>query len=134
MVIHLLLELGVAYDEQLVARVDDALAGASGIVRKRMFGVVCYMRRGHAFAGAWDNSLILRVGADAYDAALRESFVREFDITGKPMRGWVVVGPKGITFDEDLQDWLDRAMQFAMTLPKKAPKPPRPPRRSKRRE
>jgi hypothetical protein len=84
-----------------------------------MFGVACYMRNGNAFAGVWGDSLIVRTGPDAYDAALEEPHVREFDITGTPMKGWVVVGPEGIDDDSALQEWLRRAMDFANSLPSK---------------
>lgn len=113
----------MAYDESLAGRVDDALARQTGIIKKKMFGVLCYLRDGNAFAGVWDDSLIVRTGADAYSATLEESFVREFDITGKPMRGWVVVDPEGIDDDRALRDWLLRAIDFTKTLPRKPPKP-----------
>jgi len=109
----------VAFDEDLAGRVEDALAAQTGIIKKRMFGVACYMRDGNAFASVWNDSLIVRTGPDAYEAARREPFVREFDITGKPMTGWVVVGPEAIDDDHTLRDWLVRAMDFANTLPKK---------------
>ncbi len=112
-------EFDMAYDESLAGRVEDALSATTGIVKKGMFGVACYMRDGNAFAGVWDDSLIVRTGPEDYEAALAEPFVREFDITGKPMTGWVVVGPDGIDEDSSLRDWLNRAMEFARTLPRK---------------
>jgi hypothetical protein len=45
--------------------------------------------------------------------------VREFDITGRPMKGWVLVEPDAIDLDEELQAWLDRALEFVATLPAK---------------
>ena len=42
---------------------------------------------------------------------------REFDITGRPMRGWVVVGPEGVEDDEQLTDWIGRATRFVRSLP-----------------
>src|SRR5688572_19991103 len=102
----------VAFNEDLAGRVEDALAGQPGIVKKRMFGVVCYICDGHAFAGVWNDSLIARTGPDAYEAALRAPFVREFDITGKPMTGWVVVGPEPIDDDLTLREWLGRTIDF----------------------
>ncbi len=113
------------FDENLACRVEEALARESGIVKKKMFGVACYMQDGNAFAGVWSDSLIIRTGPEAYEAALAEPFVREFDITGKPMTGWVVVGPEGIDEDSSLRDWLNRAIEFAKTLPRKQPRLPR---------
>jgi hypothetical protein len=106
----------MAFDECLAGRVEDALIREPGIIKKKMFGVACYMRNGNAFAGVWGDSLIVRTGPGAYDAALEEPHVREFDITGKPMKGWVVVGPDGIDDDSALREWLRRAMDFANSL------------------
>jgi hypothetical protein len=114
----------MAFDENLAVRVEDALAREQGIVKKTMFGVACFMRSGNAFAGVWGDSLIVRTGPEAYGTALEEPHVREFDITGKPMRGWVVVGPDGIDDDSALREWLHRAMDFANSLPRKVRKPP----------
>jgi len=35
------------------------------------------------------------------------------------MNGWIVVGSDGIDDDSSLREWLDRAMEFAGTLPRK---------------
>ena len=43
----------------------------------------------------------------------------DFDITGKPMRGWVMVAEKGYKNDKDLKDWLEKSKKFAKTLPAK---------------
>lgn len=43
----------------------------------------------------------------------------QFDITGKPMTGWAVVGPEAINGDNGLREWLVRSFDFASTLPKK---------------
>lgn len=112
----------MAFDECLAGRVEDALIREPGIIKKKMFGVACYMLNGNAFAGVWGNSLFVRTGTDTYDAALEEPHVREFDITGRPMKGWVVVGPDGIDFDSALRAWLCRAMEFASSMPRKLQK------------
>lgn len=118
-------EVDMAFDESLAGRVEDALAREHGVIKKKMFGVACYMQRGHAFAGVWGDSLIVRIGPEAYDAALEEPHVREFDITGKPMKGWIVVGPDGIDDDSALREWLRRSLDFVNSLPRKEQKPPR---------
>jgi hypothetical protein len=45
--------------------------------------------------------------------------VREFDITGKPMKGWVMVAENGYRSDKDLRAWLEKAKKFASNLPAK---------------
>jgi hypothetical protein len=61
--------------------------------------------------------LILRVGPDAYGEALEQPATREFDITGRPMQGWVMVEPEGYEKPADLKRWLSMAAAFAATLP-----------------
>jgi hypothetical protein len=53
------------------------------------------------------------------DKALSEPHVKEFDITGRPMKGWVLVEPEGVGDDEELSVWIQRAMQFVGKLPAK---------------
>jgi len=63
--------------------------------------------------------LILRLGPGAAEAALRQPEVRPFDITGRPMKGWVMVAPAGMADDEHLKQWLQQAREFVDTLPAK---------------
>ena len=110
------------FDESLAARIREALARRKGVVEKTMFGCVGFLLDGNVFLGVWKTALIVRLGPDAYDDALLEPHVREFDITGKPMRGWVLVQPEGIEDDERLREWIDRARKFVKTLPGNIPK------------
>jgi hypothetical protein len=50
---------------------------------------------------------------------LLEPHVKEFDITGRSMKGWVLVKPEGVADDEALKDWIQRAMKFVGKLPAK---------------
>ena len=109
----------MAFDETLAARIRDALARKKNIEEKKMFGGVGYLLRDNMLVGVWKNSLIVRVGPDAYDDALLEPHVREFDITGKPMKGWVLVEPEGVEDDDQLKEWIERAVKFVKTLPGK---------------
>jgi hypothetical protein len=93
------------------------LIAEQGIVKKGMFGCVCFMQDGLAFAGVWRNRLIIRTGPDAYHAALKEPRVSEFDITGRPMKGWVVVDTDGVDSDQDLKGLLRQGLQFISLLP-----------------
>src|ERR1700751_4709544 len=107
------------FDENLAARIRDALARKRGIEETKMFGCICFFLHGNALAGVWKDRLIARLGPDEGEAALREPHVREFDITGRPMRKWVAVEPAGVEEDDQLKDWIERALAFVKTLPKK---------------
>lgn len=109
----------MAFSESLAARIRDALARKKNIEEKKMFGCLCFLLNGNALAGVWKNSLIARLGPDESEEALLEPHVRQFDITGKPMRNWVVVEPEGVEDDEQLTGWIERATKFVKTLPRK---------------
>ncbi len=107
------------YSKALAARVRQALADRRGLVEKRMFGGVCFLLRGHMLVGVWQDSLIARIGADRAEVALRQEHVREFDVTGRPMKGWIMIDPDGLDTDAQLQEWLAQAGDFVTTLPPK---------------
>jgi hypothetical protein len=65
------------------------------------------------------DDLIVRVGRQHYEQALAQPGARPFDMTGRPMRGWVAVGPDGHASDERLQAWVQQGVDFALTLPAK---------------
>lgn len=109
----------MAYDENLAGRIQDVLVQETGIVEKKMFGGVGFLLHGNMLVGIWKESLIARVGSAEYESALRERFVREFDITGRSMTGWVLVDPEAIEDDASLRQWIQRAMTFVKALPRK---------------
>jgi TfoX/Sxy family transcriptional regulator of competence genes len=109
----------MAFDETLAARIRDTLARKRGVEEKKMFGGIGYLLNGNILVGVWKDSLIVRLGSDNYDDALLEPHVREFDITGRPMKGWVLVKPEGVEDDEQLTTWIERATRFVRKLPAK---------------
>ncbi len=109
----------MAYSDSLARRVRDLVARRRGITEKKMFGGVCFLRNGNILVGVWKDSLIARLGPDQGDKALTEPHFVEFDITGRPMKGWVMIESDGVESDERLNDWIQRAEEFVSTLPKK---------------
>ena len=104
----------MAYDHALADRVRACLPPSA--TEQEMFGGIGFLINGNMACGVLGGDLIVRVGADAYDAALEESHVRPFDYTKRPMRGWVYVAPTGLTNEEDLADWVSRSIGFAGSL------------------
>jgi hypothetical protein len=109
----------MAFDKALAGRIRDTLTRKKSVEERKMFGCICFLINGNALVGVWKDSLIARVGPDEYEDALTEPHVREFDITGRPMKGWVVVGPEGVRGDDQLTDWIQRAVKFVGKLPAK---------------
>ena len=106
----------MAYNEGLAQRVRVVLEGKSGLVEKKMFGGVCFLLRGNMACGILNGSLIVRVGPEKYENALKLPHTRKFDTTGKPMKGWVMVSAEGHNTDERLSYWVEQGVAFALTL------------------
>ena len=109
----------MAFDEALAARIHQALARRKSVTEKKMFGGIGFLLNGNMLVGVWKESLIVRLDPDQYEDVLKEPFVKEFDITGRPMKGWVLVESEGVKDDEQLKNWIGRATKFVGKLPEK---------------
>jgi TfoX/Sxy family transcriptional regulator of competence genes len=108
----------MAYDGALAGRVRDRLRDLAGVTEKKMFGGLAFMTDGHLTVGVYGDDLIARIGAEGMDAAVAEPGVRPFDMTGRPMRGIVVVA--GETLDDStLRRWIAQARGHVAGLPPK---------------
>ncbi|WP_405592282.1 TfoX/Sxy family protein [Streptomyces sp. NBC_01092] len=109
----------MAYDEGLAERIRERLGADPDITEKRMFGGIAFLYQGNMAVGVTGDDLMVRVGPDATDAALARPGARIFDMTGRPMRGWVVVAGSAVAEDDALGAWIDEGHAFAATLPPK---------------
>src|ERR1700730_1476358 len=109
----------MAFDETLAQRIRDALARRKNIEERKMFGCICFLLNGNTLVGVWKDSLIARLGPDEGEDALLEPHVKAFDITGRPMKNWILVEPEGVEDEDQLKGWIERAVKFVEKLPKK---------------
>ena len=109
----------MAFSEALAERIRQRLARRKNVEERKMFGGIGFLLHGNLLVGVWKDSLVVRLGPEEGEEALKEPHVRDFDITGRPMKGWVLVGPDGVEDDEQLTDWIERAPKFVKTLPAK---------------
>ncbi len=109
----------MAYSEELAQRVRTYLGGHPLIEEKRMFGGVGFLLQGNMACGINKDDLIVRVGPENYEQALEQPHARPFDMTGRPMSGWVMVNPAGYASQEDLGMWVTQGLDFAASLPPK---------------
>ncbi len=109
----------MAYDQGLVQRVREETSELPGYVEKKMFGGVGFMLQGNMACGVNGADLIVRVGPERYESALAQPHTRPFDLTGRPMKGWVFVNAEGYEADEDLKAWMQQGVEYALSLPAK---------------
>jgi len=104
----------MAYNEKLDMRIGEIVLDW-GTVRKKMFGGTCYLLNGKMMCGVYKDFLIVRLGEKEAVEALSQPFVRPFDITGRPMKGWVMLEEAGFK-GKALDAWLKKARTFSASL------------------
>jgi TfoX/Sxy family transcriptional regulator of competence genes len=110
----------MAFDEALAGRIRQRLARRKNVEEKKMFGGVGFLLNGNLLVSIRKDSLLVRLGPEESDEALKEPHVSEFNIRGRgTMKGWIVVGLEGVQGDDQLNDWIERALKFVGTLPAK---------------
>jgi TfoX-like protein len=109
----------MAYDENFAARIRKALGRRKGLVAKQMFGGIAFLLNGNMCVGIHKDELIVRLDPAETDAALAKPHTRIFDLTGRPMKGWILIGPSGIATDPQLKRWVSVAAKYAGALPPK---------------
>lgn len=108
----------MACDETLVSRIRAAIGAAPGVTEKKMFGGVAFLLHGNMAVGVHKHWLVARVAPADAAVWAQSAGVKPFDITGKPMKGWLMV--EGLDDDEAaLGRWVQRSLGFAAGLPSK---------------
>ena len=110
------------YDTILEKKIGEFTLSWEALEKKKMFGGICYLINGNMSFGIWKDSLIVRMAPDLAVEKLKDRNVKEFDITGKPMKGWVMVEKGAWQDKKKLVEWLDIGRSFALALPKKVKK------------
>ncbi len=62
--------------------------------------------------GVIKDKLMARIDPEVYDEALSRTGCREMDFTKRPMKGFVFVDPLGTDMYEDLEYWVNLALEF----------------------
>ena len=108
----------MAFSEALAKRTRRILARRKNVEEKRMFGGIGFLLNGNLLVGVRKDSLLVRLGPEQSDEALKEAHVSEFQITGRgTMKGWLVVSLEGVQSDDQLKGWIQRAVKFVGKLP-----------------
>ena len=84
-----------------------------------MFGGIAFLLNGNMCVGVHGSELIVRLAPEETDAALTQPHTRRFDLTGRPMKGWILVEQAGVKTDAKLGKWVEIAAKYAGALPKK---------------
>ena len=81
-----------------------------------MFGGLAFTVHGNMALAVDKDRLMVRVGPNRYEASLKRPHAGRMDMTGRPMKGFVVVQPDGLDNKEGLEDWVQQGVEFALSL------------------
>jgi TfoX/Sxy family transcriptional regulator of competence genes len=108
----------MAYNLKLAERIRTELEGIP-FVEKKMFGGVGFLIHGNMACGVYKEDMIVRVNPEKHMKLLKKPHVKPFDITGRPMKGWLAVEPEGCKTKKQMGTWVKEGVEFALTLPPK---------------
>jgi len=107
------------YDEKLAGSICTIPNGTRGLQEKRMFGGVGFLLNANMACGGHREDLIVRGAPGETASALKRPHARPFDITGRPMQGWVMVSREGCKSPQSLRRWVKESAAVAQSLPPK---------------
>ena len=108
----------MAYNLKLAERIRAQLEGIP-FIEKNMFGGIGFLIGGNLACGVNKDNLIVRIDPEKQVTLLRKPHAKPFDLTGKPMKGWLVVEAAGVKTEKQLRAWTKEGVEFASTLPPK---------------
>ena len=93
--------------------------------RRKMFGFPSGVVNGHMFGGLFEQFIILRLAAPDLQTMVHDYGAQPFEPMGRPMTGYVTVPQAIVDEPERLGEWVQRAFEFAASLPPKVKKAPK---------
>jgi len=104
----------MAYDEYLADRISQILRDKQILFKeKEMMGGVCFMVDSKMCVCVIRDGLMARIGSQVYEEALKKEGCHKMNFVSKrPMKGFVYVDADGIDADEDLEYWIQLALDY----------------------
>ena len=109
---------------ELIERFAAALPAHPDLVRKPMFGYPAAFANGNMVCGLFQDSVVVRLGKDGAARAIEAGRAQQFaPMPGRNMTGYVLVPKSDADDARTLAPWLQQALDFTLSLPKKPGKP-----------
>jgi TfoX/Sxy family transcriptional regulator of competence genes len=110
----------MAYDEDLADRIRELVAGESDLTEQKMFGGLAFLIGGNmAVAASGQGGVLVRVDPAQSEALVATTSARPMEMRGRPMPGWLRVGPEELGSQPQLARWVDLGTRYARSLPAK---------------
>src|SRR5258708_653282 len=102
----------MAYNEELTARIREALAHLSKVEEKKMFRGVTFMVNNKMCITAGDNKIMCRIDPAIHDEVIKRKGCETVKMKGREYKGYVYVSEEGIKTKKDLDHWIQLALEF----------------------
>jgi len=111
---------GMAYDTELADRIRVLIGTGPGVTEKKMFGGLAFLVGGNmAISASGQGGALVRVDPDESSHLIATANASEAVMGGRTMRGWLRVGAEHLETDQQLTEWVSRAVAYARSLPPK---------------
>ena len=110
----------MAYDEDLVDRIREQLAGERDVTEKKMFGGLAFLVSGNmAVAASGQGGLMVRADPAESDRLVERTAAEPMVMRGRPMSGWLRVQTDDLRTKRQLERWVTIGRTYAGSLPAK---------------
>lgn len=113
----------MAYDEFLSDRITRILETKNvEFFHKKMMGGLIFMVREKMCMGIHidkkygDSLLMAKIGEEAYLQEIQNPDCLPMDFTGRPMKGFIYITPDGFDTEDQLEKWVDLAVNFNASI------------------
>ena len=101
----------MAYNLNLAEKIRMRLADIPNMEEKEMFGGIAFMINDKMCVGVDKDAMMLRCDPAMTDELLTKKGARQFDLTGKPMKGWLLIDEEGTKNKKDFDFWIKIALE-----------------------
>lgn len=103
----------MAYSKELAERTRSILATLPlKVEEKKMMGGLVFMVDDKMCVGIMKEELMCRINPDQYNALLKKPACHPMALGGKAMMGYVLVSAEGTDNQNDLEYWVEQALQY----------------------
>jgi TfoX/Sxy family transcriptional regulator of competence genes len=107
----------MAYDTELADRIRFLIGSGQGVTEKKMFGGLAFLIGGNmAISASGRGGALVRVDPADADALVAKANVTPAVMGGRTMQGWLRVSSEDLESDEQLTEWVSRAVGYARSL------------------
>jgi hypothetical protein len=111
----------MAYDQDLADRIRRLISSDPACTEKKMFGGLAFLIGGNmAIAASGEGGALVRVDPEQSGLLVATTSATVAEMRGRPMPGWLRVGPAELGTDEQLMPWVERGAGYARSLPPKS--------------